>query len=85
MSSTLNYILKFRSDADKVTASVFKLDKGLNGVQDRIKKLSTKFSSGIDKINSKLGGLRLNSFIQNIQFASQGLDSLNAPGLKLNG
>jgi len=84
MSSTLNYILKFRSDADKVTASVFKLDKGLNGVQDRIKKLSTKFSSGIDKINSKLGGLRLNSFIQNIQFASQGLDSLNAPGLKLN-
>ncbi|MDB4157973.1 phage tail tape measure protein [bacterium] len=84
MSNTLNYTLKFRSDADKVTASVLKLDKGLDKVQSRIGKLTTKFSTGIDKINSKLGGLRLNSFIQNIQFASQGLDSMNAPGLKLN-
>lgn len=83
MDNTLNYILNFKSDADKVTASVEKLDKGLNDVNKHVGTLGNKFSKAMDKINSKLSGIRLNSFIQNVQSASQGLDSLSAPGLKL--
>lgn len=84
MNNTLNYILKFQSDADKVTASVLKLDKGLDKVQNHVGKLGNNFSKAMDKINSKLKGIRLNSFIQNVQSAAQGLDSINEPGLKLS-
>lgn len=84
MDNTLNYILQFSSNADKVTATVNKLDKSLNTVDGRVKKLSTNFSGAMDKINSKLSSLRLTSFIQNTQFAAQGLDAMSAPGLKLN-
>ncbi|MDB0603191.1 phage tail tape measure protein [Tenacibaculum maritimum] len=83
MNNTLNYILKFQTDADKVTASVLKLDKGVNQVQKDVSKLGNNFSKAMDKINSKLSTVRLNSFIQNVQSAAQGLDSINAPGLKL--
>src|SRR5690606_38047532 len=57
--------------------------KGLNDVNKHVGTLGNKFSKAMDKINSKLSGIRLNSFIQNVQSASQGLDSLSAPGLKL--
>ena len=84
MNNTLNYILKFQSNADSITASVNKLDKGLDKVQSQVGKLSNNFSKAINKINSKLSGVRLNAFIQNVQSAAQGLDSINDPGLKLS-
>ena len=84
MSTTLNYILKFNSDADKVSASVLKLDKGLKSVQSQGKKLAKGFSAAMDKMNSSLSGVKMHAFIQNMQSASQGLSSLSEPGLKLN-
>lgn len=84
MDSTLNYILKFQTDADKVAASVERLDKGLNDVNKHVGTLGNKFSTAMDKINSKLTGMRINAFVQNVQSASTGLDSLSAPGLKLS-
>ncbi|MGJ5643204.1 phage tail tape measure protein [Formosa sp. S-31] len=84
MDNTLNYILKFKSDADKVAASVERLDKGLNNVDKRVQGLGNKFSQTMDKINSKLSGMQLNAFIQNVGAASQGLDAMAAPGLKLS-
>ena len=82
--NTLNYILKFQTDADKVTASVNNLDKGLNNVKKQVGQLGTKFSKAMDKINSKLSSVHIHSFIQNIQSVAQGLNSINAPGLKLS-
>ncbi|OBX20959.1 MULTISPECIES: phage tail tape measure protein [Bizionia] len=84
MDNTLNYILKFQSDADKVAASVERLDKGLNDVNQHVGVMGNKFSSALDKVNSKLSGMRINAFVQNVQSASQGLDSMSAPGLKLS-
>jgi len=83
MDNTLNYILKFNSNADRVSTSIHKLDKGLDKVNKHTKTLANNFSKAMAKINTSLGTIKLNSFIQNIQSASQGLDSLNAPGLKL--
>ncbi|EGV44391.1 phage tail tape measure protein [Bizionia argentinensis JUB59] len=83
MDNTLNYILKFQSDADKVAASVERLDKGVNDVNKHVGTMGNKFGAAMDKINSKLSGMRMNAFVQNVQSASQGLDSLSAPGLKL--
>lgn len=84
MDNTLNYILQFSSNADKVSASVNRLDKNLKSVDGRVKGLSKNFSSAMDKINSKLSSIQLTSFIQNVQFAAQGLDSMSNPGIKLN-
>jgi len=83
MDSNLNYILKFSSNADKVSASIDKLDKGVNQVSKHAGKMASGFSKAMDKINSKLSTIQLHSFIQNVQSASQGLDSINEPGLKL--
>ncbi len=84
MDSTLNYILKFTSNADKVTAGINKLDEGVNKVNTHVGTLGNNFSKAMDKINSKLSTIRLSSFIQNVQSVATGLDSLNAPGLKLS-
>jgi len=83
MDNTLNYILKFNSNADRVSASINKLDKGLGKVKKSVKSMQSDFSKSLDKINDSLGTIKLQSFIQNVQSASQGLDSLNEPGLKL--
>ena len=54
MNNTLNYIFKFQSDADKVTASVLKLDKGIDKVQNHVNRFGNNFSKAMDKINSKI-------------------------------
>lgn len=84
MDNALNYILNFTSDAEKVAVSVERLDKGLNQVNGHVKTLGTNFSSAMDKINSKLNSLNIMAFVQNVQSASQGLNSLAEPGLKLS-
>lgn len=84
MDNTLNYILKFQTDADKVAASVERLDKGINNVEKHVGSMGNKFTTALDKVNAKLSGIRINAFVQNVQSASQGLDSLSAPGLKLS-
>ncbi|WP_217363225.1 phage tail tape measure protein [Winogradskyella undariae] len=84
MDNTLNYHIKFQTDADKVAASVERLDNGLNKVSKDVETMRTKFSSAMDKINGKLSAVRLQAFTQNVQNAAQGLDSMSAPGLKLN-
>ncbi|WP_417289610.1 phage tail tape measure protein [Corallibacter sp.] len=84
MDNTLNYILKFQTDADKVAASVERLDKGINNVEKHVGSMGNKFTTALDKVNAKLSGIRINAFVQNVQSASQGLDSLSDPGLKLS-
>lgn len=84
MDNTLNYNLKFNSDADKVAASIDRLDKGVNKVNGHVATMGNKFSTAMDKINAKLSGMRINAFVQNIQSAAQGLTSLKEPGEALN-
>ena len=84
MDNTLNYNIEFNSDAEKIAASIERLDTGINKAQNHAVQFGNKFSSALDKVQAKLSGIRLNSFIQNVQSASQGLNSMAAPGLKLS-
>lgn len=44
----------------------------------------SKLFTGVDKVNKQLSSIRLNSIIQNISFAADGLTAMNAPGLRLS-
>lgn len=44
----------------------------------------SKLFTGVDKVNKQLSSIRLNSIIQNINSAADGLTAMNAPGLKLS-
>lgn len=81
--STLNYQIKFDSNADKINASVNRLDTSLNNVGKDVVKLRDKFGRAMDKINSKINTIRLDSIVNNISHVSNGLDSLSQPGIKL--
>lgn len=70
MSQTLSYIIQINSNFDKVNSS-------FNQFQNNMQ-------SGINKIQKGLDSVRLNSIIQNISSAADGLNSLNDPGLKLS-
>lgn len=81
--NTLQYLIKFDTNADKINASVNKLDTSLNNVGKDVAKLRDKFSSAMKTINSKINTIRLDSLVNNIGHVADGLDSLSAPGLKL--
>jgi TP901 family phage tail tape measure protein len=84
VSNKLEYFFKFSSDGDRLQATIDKIDKKLGGVDSKAKRFGATFTKSLDKINKKLGAMHLHSFIQNVQSASQGLQALNAPAIKLD-
>lgn len=70
MSNTLSYIIQINSNFDKVSTSFSKFQTGV--------------FAGVDKINKQLGSIRLNSIIQNISAAADGITAMNDPGIKLS-
>jgi TP901 family phage tail tape measure protein len=82
--STLQYFFKFNSDGDRLQATIDKIDQKLGKAEEKAKKFGASFKKGIDGINKKLGSLQMNAMIQNIQFAAQGLESLNRPAIALD-
>lgn len=83
MDSTLNYNIKFRTNADKITAGVDRLDQKLDNASKNSKRLASMFSKAMDKMNSKLSTIAMDSFVNNISHVADGLDAVTAPGLKL--
>lgn len=69
-AEALNYIINISQNFDKATTA--------------FTKFQTKVETGVDKIQSGLNGMKLNALIQNIDAAASGLESLNAPGMKLS-
>jgi TP901 family phage tail tape measure protein len=70
MSNTLSYIIQINSNFEKVNAS--------------FNNFSNNVQSGVTKINKQLNSIRMNAVIQNISAATDGLNSLNDPGIKLS-
>jgi TP901 family phage tail tape measure protein len=70
MSNTLQYNIILNSNFEKVMAS--------------FSSFQSKLFTGVDKVNKQLSSIRLNSIIQNISSAADGLTAMNAPGLKLS-
>lgn len=83
MDNTLNYNIKFKTNADSVTAGVDKLDKMLGKTEKGADSLGKKFGQAMDSINRKLSTVRLDSFINLIGRTADGLDSMSKPGLNL--
>lgn len=84
MDNTLNYNIKFQTNADRVTAGVDKLDKMLNRASEDGRKMGTSISRALDSMNSKLNTIRIDSLVNNIGHAADGLNAMAAPGLKLS-
>lgn len=69
-STTLQYMILINSNFDKVNTS--------------FNKFSNNVFTGIEKIQKKFNSVSLNAFIQNVNSAADGLNSLSDPGLKLS-
>lgn len=54
--------------------------QGLNAFNS----FENKFNTGLDKIQRKLNGLSVQTFISNVNAAASGLESINNPGLQLS-
>ncbi|MBK5213637.1 MAG: phage tail tape measure protein [Flavobacteriaceae bacterium] len=83
MDNTLNYNIKFQTNADRITAGVDKLDKTLNKAGRGAMTLGQKFGQAMQSMNSKLNTIRIDSLVNNIGHAANGLNAMSAPGLKL--
>ncbi|MBS7234155.1 phage tail tape measure protein [Flavobacterium psychroterrae] len=70
MSNTLSYMIQINSNVDKAAAS---FNKFSNGVQKEI-----------GKIQKKLNSVSMESFINNVKSAAEGIASMNDPGMKLS-
>lgn len=84
MDNTLNYNIRFQTNADRVTAGVDKLDKMLNIASEDGRKMGTSISRALDSMNNKLNTIRIDSLVNNIGHAADGLNAMAAPGLKLS-
>src|SRR5690554_662112 len=83
MDNTLNYNIKFQTNADRITAGVDKLDKSLDKAGKGALSLGQKFGRAMDSMNSKLNTIRIDSLVNNIGHAANGLNAMAAPGLAL--
>ncbi len=84
MQNILNYILQFKTNADKVTATVDKLGVSTLNVEKASVKVNNAFAKTINSINAKLSTVNLASKIQNINALADGFSALSQPGLALS-
>jgi TP901 family phage tail tape measure protein len=70
MSNTLAYMIQINSNVDKANSS--------------FTKFSNNVISSIDKVQKKLNSVSMNSFIQNVSSAADGISAMNEPGMKLS-
>lgn len=70
MSNTLAYMIQINSNVDKASSS--------------FTKFSNNVISSVDKVQKKLNSVSMNSFIQNVSAAADGISAMNEPGMKLS-
>lgn len=84
MSTTIGYNFKFKSSDSSVLATVGKINTGIGKVNTSLGNFAKGFQTGLNKINKSLGAVKMDSMLNNLERASDGLNSLNEPGLKLS-
>lgn len=84
MDNTLNFLLQFNTNADKVTATVNKLNTATINVGKAAIKVDHAFTGTINSINSKLKNISLTNTLQQINMVAGGFNSLAQPGLELS-
>lgn len=84
MSNNLNFLLNFQTNADKVTATINKLDAATINVSKAAIKVDSAFVHTLNSINEKMSSLNLTARIQQFSAFADGINSVSAPGLNLS-
>lgn len=81
MNNTLNFLIQFQTNAEKVSASVKKLSAETLNVETASDKVNNSFNKTIESINSKIKSINTMAVIQQIQGVAQGFEDVAKPGL----
>jgi TP901 family phage tail tape measure protein len=84
MNNNLNFLLNFQTNADKVTATINKLDAATINVSKAAIKVDNAFVGVINNINKKIGNLNFSNMMQQANSVASGFQSLAQPGLELS-
>jgi TP901 family phage tail tape measure protein len=85
LNNSLQYNITFQAQNDnKIVAVLNKINAGMNAMQGNADKSSKAFSTALDKINTKLKTVELDSFLNNLSRISTALDSVSKPGTDLS-
>lgn len=84
MSNVFNYIFKITSDAQKVSGDMNKLNGNVERVVKSATSMDEKFQKAFNSLRNDIKTIRLDSILNNVERVSNGLTSLNAPGMALN-
>lgn len=84
MSTTIGYNFKFKSSDTGVLATVDKINKGVNTVNQKLNKFGKGFQNTVKGINGAIGAMKVDAMLNNLGRAADGINALNEPGLKLS-
>lgn len=84
MSNVFNYIFKITSDAEKVASGMNKLNGNVERVVKSAATMDEKFQKAFSSLRNDIKTIKLDSILNNVERVSNGLTSLNAPGMALN-
>lgn len=84
MSNVFNYIFKITSDAQKVSGDMNKLNGNVERVVKSATTMDEKFQKAFTHLRNDIKTIKLDSILNNVERVSNGLTSLNAPGMALN-
>ena len=84
MSNTIGYNFKFKTTDSSVLGVIEKINKNVNKVNKTANKLGGTFQKTMKGINSSIGAMKMDSMLNNLSRAADGINSLNAPGMELS-
>lgn len=84
MNNNLNFLLNFQTNADKVTATINKMDAATINVAKAAIKVDNAFVDTLNNIQGKLKTIQITNLIQQAGMVADGFNALSQPGLELS-
>lgn len=84
MDNTFDYIFRITANAEKVTVGMNALNASVQRIEASTVKMDKSFRASFDKINKGIATIKLDAIMNQIERTADGLDAMNAPGLKLS-
>lgn len=84
MDNNLNFLFNFQTNAEKVTATINRVNAATINVGKAVVKVDSAFVGIINNINKKLSDLNFTNILQQVNMIADGFSSLAQPGLQLS-
>lgn len=84
MNNVFNYIFKITSNSEKVVAGMNKLNGSVQKIEASTVKMDKKFQQAFNNLRNDLKTIKISSIIEQVERVSNGLDTLNKPGMELS-